>query len=74
MCRELGVSEAMDAKRIIEMFTALVGLLTALLMLYISQHPAAPVTPQQVVQFFDQSQHVVNQTTIVNPPPAPGAG
>lgn len=71
---EIQTRDPADAKRIIEMFTALVGLLTAFLLLYIAQHPAVPVTPQQIIQFYDQSQHVVNQTTIVNPPPPHGAG
>lgn len=69
---EIQARDPIDAKRIIEMFTALISLLTALLMLYVSQHPAAPITPQQITQFFDHSQHITNQTTIVNPPPTHG--
>jgi hypothetical protein len=71
---EIQARSPKDATQVINLFAALIQLLTALVALYIAQHPAAPVTPQQVVQFFDQSLHVVNQTTIVNPPPVPGAG
>jgi hypothetical protein len=63
-----------DATQAINLFIALINLVAALVTLYIAQHPASPVTPQQVVQLFDQSIHVTNQTTIVNPPPPPGAG
>jgi hypothetical protein len=71
---EIQARSPKDAAQVINLFAALVQLLTALVALYVAQHPAAPVTPQQVIQIFDQSRHVVNQTIVVNPPPPPGAG
>jgi hypothetical protein len=70
---EIQTRNPQDATQVINLFIALVNLLAALLALYVAQHPAAPVNPQQIVQIFDQSRHVVNQTIVVNPPPAHGA-
>lgn len=71
---EIQTRNPQDATQVINLFVALINLLAALLALYVAQHPAAPVTPQQVIQIFDQSRHVVNQTIVVNPPPPHGAG
>lgn len=71
---EIQTRNPQDATQVINLFIALINLLAALLALYMAQHPAAPVTPQQVIQIFDQSRHVVNQTIVVNPPPPHGAG
>lgn len=57
-----------DRTVVIELFVALINLLAALVTLYVALHPAASVTPRQITQFFDQSVHIVNQTTTVNRP------
>jgi hypothetical protein len=71
---EIQARDPVGAKQIAEQYTALINLLVALVTAYHFLHPAAPMTTQQVVQIFDHSQHVTNQTTIVNPPQAPGPG
>ncbi|MGO9032896.1 hypothetical protein [Mycobacterium sp.] len=48
-------------------------LLATAVTLYQILHPQAP-TPPQIVEIFNQTYNVVNQTTVVNPPPAAGAG
>jgi hypothetical protein len=74
LAKEIQIRSPRDAVAVINLFAALIQVLTALVTLYLALHPAAPVTPQQITQFFDQSVHIVNQTTIVNPPPPHGAG
>ncbi len=71
---EIETRDPTGAKQLVEIFTALIHLLAALVTLYMAQHPASPVTPEHITQLFDQSRHIVNQTTVVNPPPAPGTG
>ena len=66
---EIQARSPQDATQVINLYIALINLLAALLALYVAQHPAAPVNPQQIIQFFDHSQHITNQTTVVNPPP-----
>jgi hypothetical protein len=62
-----------DATVLINVFAALVQLLATAVTLYQIIHPQAP-TPPQIVEIFNQTYNVVNHTTIVNPPPAAGAG
>jgi hypothetical protein len=74
LANEIQIRSPQDAIAVINLFGALIQVLTALVTLYLALHPAASVTPQQITQFFDQSVHIVNQTTIVNPPPPHGSG
>ncbi len=74
VANEIQIRSPQDAIAVINLFAALIQMLTALVTLYLAQHPATPVTSQQIVQIFDQSVHTVNQTTVVNPPPPPGEG
>jgi hypothetical protein len=61
-----------DATVLINLFAALVQLLATAVTLYQIIHPQAP-TPPQIVEIFNQTYNVVNQSTVVNPPPAHGA-
>jgi hypothetical protein len=74
VANEIQIRSPQDAIAVINLFAALIQMLTALVTLYLAQHPANPVSPQQIVQIFDQSVHTVNQTTVINAPPPPRAG
>jgi hypothetical protein len=65
---EIQARSPRDRTAVINLFVALINLLAARVMLYVATHPAAPVTPPQIVEIFNQTYNVVNQTNGVNAP------
>jgi hypothetical protein len=73
LAEEIQAGSSHDAMLLLTVFLALMALLQAAMQAYQILHPQAP-TPPQIVEIFNQTYNVVNQTNVVNPPPPHGAG
>ena len=70
LARDLRSRSPQDINLAINFFTAIMQILQVLLMVYQTVH-GEPPSPQQVIQIFNHTTNVINQTTMVAPIPPP---